>query len=150
MMILKTIIMTAAAFLLSTAAIAGPQQDSAAGTDTMPCDILPGGCDIPPDNTHCGLLPGACGTTQPAHWGLQSPAGIHTAWSLFDPYLLDIPGGGKGIPVHDANDATKIIGYVKMPERPKPTGPVHCMIKQTGLLAKSVDDCEAAGGTVAK
>lgn len=71
------------------------------------------------------------------------------AWSLFDPYLLDMPGGGKGLPVHDANDTSKIIGYVKMPEPQKPTGPVHCMVKETGLLAKSVDDCEAAGGTVA-
>ncbi len=73
-----------------------------------------------------------------------------TPWSIFEPFLLDMPGGGKGIPVHDANDATKIIGYMKMPERPKPTGPVHCMIKETGLLAKSVDACEAAGGAVAK
>ncbi len=79
--------------------------------------------------------------------GIGSP---YNPWSIFNPFLLDMPSGGKGIPVHDANDATKIIGYVKMPERPKPTGPVHCMIKETGLLAKSVDDCEAAGGAVAK
>jgi len=78
-------------------------------------------------------------------WGLVFPT-----LSLFDPYLLDIPGGGKGLPVHDAKDTSKIIGYMKMPVPQKPKGPVHCIIKETGLLAKSVDDCEAAGGTVAK
>jgi len=96
------------------------------------------------DASTMGLVPS--GVIMP--WGLGFP--YPTSWSIFDPFLLDMPGGGKGIPVHDANDATKIIGYVKMPARPKPTGPVHCMIKETGLLAKSVDDCEAAGGSVAK
>ena len=70
------------------------------------------------------------------------------AWSLFDPYLLDIPSGGKGLAVYDANDSTKIIGYVNFPEKPKPTGPVHCAVNEKLLLAKSVDDCEAVGGAV--
>jgi len=84
-------------------------------------------------------------------WGLPTPIGVPTYWSLFDPYLLDIPGGeGKGMPVYSADDPSKIIGYMKIPAPQKPKGPVHCMIKETGLLAKSVDDCEAAGGTVAK
>jgi len=150
MTLLKNTLIVAGALMLSTAAFADPLQDSAAGTDTMPCDILPGGCDIPPDNTHCGLLPGACGTAQPAHWGLPTAIGVPTYWSIFDPYLLNIPGGGKGMPVYSADDPKKIIGYMKMPAPQKPKGPVHCMIKETGLLAKSVDDCESAGGTVAK
>jgi len=83
-------------------------------------------------------------------WGLPTAIGVPTLWSLFDPYLLDIPGGGKGLPVHGAKDPSKIIGYLKMPAPAKPKGPVHCMVKETGLLAKTVDDCEAAGGTVAK
>ena len=81
-------------------------------------------------------------------WGLGFP--YPESWSLFDPYLLDMPGGGRGLPVHGAKDPSKIIGYIKMPKPQKPKGPVHCMVKETGLLAKSVGDCEAAGGTVAK
>jgi len=92
------------------------------------------------------VMPEGLGFVNPL-FGIGGP---YNPWSIFDPFLLDMPSGGKGLPVYDANDATKIIGYMKMPARPKPTGPVHCMIKETGLLAKSVDDCEAAGGTVAK
>jgi len=125
----------AAVAFMSTTAIA----DHHAGDKK---DKMNAGAAAPP--AHWGLVPS--GVIMP--WGIGGP---YNPWSIFDPYLLDIPGGdGKGMPVYDANDATKIIGYVKMPARPKPTGPVHCMIKETGLLAKSVDDCEAAGGSVAK
>ena len=156
MTFLKKIIVTVGALALTTAAFADPQEDSATASGDSHCDLLPGACDAPPNTTHCGLLPGACGPASPAHWGLGplpgqwGIGGPYNPWSIFDPFLLDMPSGGKGLPVYDANDATKIIGYMKMPARPKPTGPVRCMIKETGLLAKSVDECEAAGGTVAK
>ncbi len=133
MAFLKTTLIVAGALALTTAAFAdhheGDKKDKMNAGDTPTMGLVPSGIIMP--------------------WSF-SPIAVPPAWSIFDPYLLDMPSGGKGIPVHDANDATKIIGYVKMPERPKPTGPVHCMIKKTGLLAKSVDDCEAAGGTVAK
>jgi len=141
-------IATMGAILLSTTAFADPQEAGATASGDSHCDLLPGACD-PVPGPHCDLLPGGCGAGQPQHWGLGSGP-KYSPWSIFDPFLLDIPGGGKGMPVYSADDATKIIGYMKMPARPKPTGPVHCMIKETGLLAKSVDDCEAAGGTVAK
>lgn len=79
--------------------------------------------------------------------------------SLFDPYLLGVggsmfsesmPDGGKGMPVYDAKDLKKIIGYARMPTAPKRGGHVLCAIKGKGLLAQSVDDCEAVGGKVAK
>jgi len=142
---------------IGTAAFADPQEDSATASGDSHCNLLPGACDAPPDDTHCGLLPGACGPASPAHWGLGPLPGqwgwgpIDPLLSIFDPYLLDIPGGeGKGMPVYSASDPKKIIGYMKMPAPHKPKGPVHCMIKETGLLAKTVDDCEAAGGSVAK
>jgi len=129
---------------VSSAAIADNHQhddkkDKMNAGDAPTMGLVPSGIIMPWGLTaNAGIMP----------WGIPMEAGA--AWSIFDPFLLDLPSGGKGMPVHSAGDPTKIIGYIKMPARPKPTGPVHCMIKETGLLAKSVDDCEAAGGTVAK
>ncbi len=141
MSILKKTLIVAGALALSTAAFAGHHEGDGK-QDKMKAGDAPV-MGIPMEAGAAWGIPAETGGT----WSILHP---FNSWSIFDPYLLDMPSGGKGIPVHDANDATKIIGYVKMPERPKPTGPVHCMIKETGLLAKSVDDCEAAGGTVAK
>ena len=138
----KTIALVASAMLASTAAFAddheGDKKDKMNAGDAPTMGWFP----------TTGWTPWGWGKVNPL-LGLGN--GYFTAWSLFDPYLLDIPGGdGKGMAVYSADDPNKIIGYLKMPAPQKPKGPVHCMIKETGLLAKSVDDCEAAGGTVAK
>jgi len=85
-------------------------------------------------------------------WGMIAPPPVGFGFIPPLPFApIGIEGSDEmGAPVYDAKDPSKIIGYIKMRKAPKPTGPVHCMIKETGLLAKSVDDCEAAGGTVAK
>jgi len=133
MALLKKSLIAAGALILSTAALAdhhgGDKKDKMNAGDAPTMGISKYGYIAP--------------------WGFGAPTpGL---WSIFNPYLLDIPGGdGKGMPVYSADDPKKIIGYMKMPAPQKPKGPVHCMVKETGLLAKSVDDCEAAGGTVAK
>ena len=165
MMFVKKTLIAAGALALSTAVFADPQEESSAASDNSNCNLLPGACDTPPDTTHCGLLPGDCGPA-PAHWGLgNNPGGwLPKGWGMIAPppagfgFIPPLPFAPIGIegtdemgaPVYDAKDPSKIIGYIKMRKAPKPTGPVHCMIKETGLLAKSVNDCEAAGGTVAK
>jgi len=136
MTLLKTTILIAGVLALSTAAMADGHEGDEKKHKMH--DKMNAGNAPTMDIGRYGLMP----------WGFYGP--VPTPWSLFDPYLLDMPGGGKGLPVHGAKDPSKIIGYLKMPALQKPKGPVHCMIKETGLLAKSVDDCEAAGGTVAK
>jgi len=145
MTLLKKTIIAASVLAFSAAGFAdhheGDKKDKMNAGDAPTMSLVSSGIILPWGLTaHEGIMP----------WGI-GPGPMLSPWSIFDPYLLDIPGGeGKGMPVYSADDPKKIIGYMKIPAAQKPKGPVHCMIKETGLLAKSVGDCEAAGGTVAK